>query len=159
MTWKSVFKIVLILYITIMATVLSLRAQADEFKPIEMQDVYVNYKQFFQGGRDPLITNNGLDGRLLDKELNLHFDMDVLKYGYWHNMVHSMTDQDERGHGQFRVVGWNFQAGVHLGSYLDVQYEHYSQHLLDASLPYAFPVQDSIGIVLHLYRGRNSGSY
>lgn len=131
-------------------------AEASEWHLLELQDVYANYKQFLPGGRDPLITENGLPGRLMDKELNLHVDMDVLKYGYWHNMVHSMTDEDVNGHGQFRLVGWNFQLGVHLGSYLDVQYEHFSQHLLDASLPYGFPVQDSIGIVLHLYRGPSS---
>lgn len=153
MRYSTAIKIGLISYIAAMALCLASMRGAHAWELIEMQDVYVNYKQFLPGGRDPLITGNGIPGQLMDRELNLHMDMDVLRVGYWHNMVHSMTAKDKDGGGQFRVVGWNTQVGVHLCTYLDVQYEHYSQHMLDGTLPNGFPVQDSVGIVLHLYRG------
>jgi hypothetical protein len=147
----------LIVGVVTLAVLLCRMSDAAEWHVIDLDGVYVNYKQFMPGGRDPLVTENGL-GHHMDKELNLHFDSTILKYGYWNNMVHSMTDEDVNGHGQFRVVGWNFQLGAHLCKYLDVQYEHYSQHLMDAQLPYGFPVQDSVGIVLHLYRSPASGN-
>ncbi len=145
-------KVALITWTVFCAATLARMAEAGEWKVLELDAVNVNYKQFTPGGRDPLISSNGLEGRYLDKELNLTVNSNLFKYGYWNNMVHSMTDQDLDGRGQFRLVGWNMKLGVHLGPYLDVQYEHFSKHILDAPYAPGFPVQDSVGIVIHLYR-------
>ena len=45
------------------------------------------------------------------------------------------------------------KLGIRLGRGLDIEYEHHSQHLLDSTYPYQrFPVEDSIGVKLHLFR-------
>jgi hypothetical protein len=125
-------------------------AKAD-FKLLELHELSMGYKQFGPGGSDPLLTQNGL-GHDQDKEIELLMNTSLLKFIYWNNRVHAGTDKDIDGHGQFRTVGWQFQFGVHLSSYLDVQYEHHSQHVLDYTEPFHFPVQDSIGIRIYFYR-------
>lgn len=116
------------------------------FPLLSLTEVSVKYQQFLPGAVDPMITNAPLSHQL-DKELNLTVDADVFKYGYWHNVVHSQTDQF-----QFRKVGWEIQLGVRAGKYLDLYYEHWSQHLLDAVSKEAFPRQDGLGLRIYLYR-------
>ncbi len=130
-------------------------------EPFELNEVHIHYRDFFPNGHDPLITQNGLPNRGLGKELNLRVNTDVLTYGYWNNLVHSMTDEDAAtgANGQFRTVGWNFQLGLHATRWLDIEYEHYSQHLLDYDRrDQHFPVQDSIGIKLYLFRKHSPAS-
>lgn len=117
--------------------------------PFRLTEVSVKYQQLLPGAVDPMITYGPVSQRL-DKELNLVVNSEVLKYGYWDNTVHSETDQS-----QFRKIGWELQLGVHATRFLDVFYEHYSQHLLDYSSKEAFPRQDGVGIKLYLYRGDN----
>lgn len=125
---------------------------------LELNEVYINYKQFFPGGVDPLITENGLQNNL-DKELNLHINMDFLDHFYWNNLIHSMTDVNNNGNGQFRLIGWNFNIGLHITDYVDFGYHHFSQHLLDYQGPpgYHFPVQDAVELNVFIFRKRNEG--
>ncbi len=118
---------------------------AEPLQLLSLRETSVKYQQYFQGGVDPMIT--GEVGGQLDKELNLNVNTDVLKYGFWNNTVHSQTDQF-----QFRKIGWELQLGVRCGKYLDVYYEHYSQHFLDYAGKGAFPRNDGVGIKLYLYR-------
>lgn len=117
-----------------------------------LEQVYINYKQFTPGGTSYLITNNGIPDRSLDKGISIHFDTTFLSYLYWNNIIHAGTDKNSAGSGQFRTVGWNFQLGVRLARWLDFQYEHHSQHILDHNGPNHFPVEDSFGINVYLYR-------
>lgn len=129
------------------------QANASEFHLIELRDAYIDYHQFLPGGSDPLITQNGLPDRALDRELDLHLDVDFLKFGYFNNMVHSMTDQGADGSmGSFRVVGWNWRLGVRVTPFLDLWIDHYSQHLLDTTYAYGhFPLQDSVGFTVRFF--------
>ena len=133
---------------------LLLAGELPDQKVLELEEASITLNQFLPGGSYPLITENGLSNRALDKELNLNLNMSVFKYGFWDNRIHSMTDSGTNGdRGQFRLIGWNFKLGVHLGKRFDIYYEHFSQHLLDAQFKWGrFPVQDSIGIKLILYR-------
>ncbi len=127
--------------------------QADEFKAINLDQVYLEYRQYFHGGRDPLITSNGLSNRELEKELNIGIDTRLLKFGYWNNIVHSTTDQDrDNHHGQFRLIGLESRLGIRISQHLDISYYHHSQHLLDTSYAHDdFPVRDGIELKIYLY--------
>lgn len=123
---------------------------------LELQSVRVDYIRFFDGAHDPLITQNGQKGRALGAQLDLHVDVDVLRYFFWNSTVHSLTDR--RMHngeeaGQFREVNLQMQFGLRLLSVLDVYYWHSSTHLLDATYTGGhFPVQDGLGLTLKLYQ-------
>ncbi len=122
---------------------------------LELDQAYINYRQYTPGGTSYLVTNNGLPDRSLDKGVSLHLDTTFLSYAYWNNTVHAETDKALDGGGQFRTVGWQFQFGVRLTDYLDVEYAHHSQHILDHQGPLPFPREDSFGINLYLYRPKN----
>ena len=140
----------------ILLSLLSSISYAEEFHFVDLDEVSVKYISFFPGGRDPLITNNGLLDRELGKLLNLNIKTTIFKYGYWNSLVHSYTDAYSTTHfdGQFRSVGLNMELGIRITPFLDVFAWHYSQHLLDTSSINVggFPVQDGIGINLYLYR-------
>lgn len=121
--------------------------QAGEFHLVELDEVKIQYKDFFPGGSDPLITQNGLPNRTLGKELNFILNSNVLDYGFFNNTVHSMTDEiiNSGGRGQFRTVAWSFQFGVRLSTFLNVAYAHRSEHLLDTVYSQGhFPVNDAL---------------
>lgn len=60
---------------------------------------------------------------------------------YWRNRIHGEMDTS-----QFRLVGWQFEIGVHLGP-VEIYRMHHSQHILDAEHPWMrFPVEDSWGV-------------
>jgi len=67
---------------------------------------------------------------------------------YWKNRVHGEMDTS-----QFRLVGWEFEAGIRLWR-VEMYRGHHSQHVLDAEHPWMrFPVQDTMGIRIHLIGG------
>lgn len=132
---------------------------AADFKIWELDELKFTYRSFFEGGRDPLITDNGLPNRALGKELNLTMNTSLFKYGYFNNTIHSMTDEIKGtgGSGQFRMVGWEFGLGVDFSKIskhtpFSVGYYHYSQHALDHTYPWAFPVKDAIEVNIYLFR-------
>lgn len=120
---------------------------AGEFNLVELDEVKLQYKDFFPGGSDPLITQNGLPDRTLGKEVNFILNTNVLDYGFFNNTVNSKTDEiiNSGGRGQFRSVAWSFQLGIRLATFLNVSYAHKSEHLLDHVYSQGrFPVNDSI---------------
>lgn len=138
-------------------TILPLVCQVDarEFKLLELNEASMSYIDFFPGGSDPLITQNGTPNRTLGKEVKLNLNVNLLKYMYLNNHVHGGTDEiiGSGGKGQFRTVGWEFQLGLHLSKYIDLFAHHHSQHLLDTTYQHGrFPVQDAVGIKIYFYR-------
>lgn len=118
-------------------------------------EVSLDVKEFKAGGIDPLINYNGIPNREPDKQLDLTVNLRIMDYLYMQNTVHSMTDRAlDGGAGQFRVVGWHYQLGIHLSQYADVYVEHFSQHLLDTQYEDAqhFPAVDSVGVKIFIYR-------
>lgn len=112
--------------------------------PVSNRETYVNARSFFSGGREPELPPESR----ANKELNLVTNTDLLTYGYWDNKIWSITDQ-----GQFRAIGYNYKLGVRLFTELYVEYEHFSKHWLDHEpMMGGFPVQDSIGLNLFLYK-------
>jgi hypothetical protein len=113
---------------------------------IKLEELSVNYKKFHPSARHPLFYDS------TPKEaLFLTQKTTVAKYFFFDSTVQSMTNN-----AQYYMVGLNLKLGVRLSSYLDFQYEHLSQHILDDRYPHKkFPVEDSWGINLYLYRADN----
>lgn len=125
-------------------------------RPFQLREVSLSFRNYFPGGVNPLITYNGLPDRHLDKDVDVNLSIDLFRYFYWNNLIHSTTDKDSNGSGQFRLIGWQFSLGVDFGRMWDwlpvmFGYAHHSQHLLDYASPYHFPVQDALEIRIFLY--------
>jgi hypothetical protein len=132
------------------AALLALMPEADAFDIIKLDSLSVEYRKIDKSARDPLFYNS-----TPKESVDLVMNMDILRYFFWDNRVHSMTNS-----AKYEMVGWNPTLGLRLletksGVGLEVLYEHYSKHLLDDVYPYQkFPVQDSIGFNLYIYRAR-----
>ena len=129
-------------------------ASASEYKFIDVDELKINYKDYFPGGADPLITQNGIPNRQLGKQVNLNLNLDLMNVLYWNNTVHGTTDEIIGSNkGQFRRVGWQFQFGINIEEHISVEYYHHSQHLLDYEWPYGrWPVEDAISVNLYIIR-------
>lgn len=129
-------------------------ADAREFQLIELKELTVGYRDFLDGGYRPTLNGNGLENRTLGKEVNLFMNVDFGRYFFWNNRIHGASDEvvGTQGKGQFRDVGWQFWLGFRPLKILTVEYEHHSQHMLDHASPDRFPVEDSVGIKIHIFR-------
>lgn len=141
----------LVLLVGIFLFMFSGVVQAKEFKVLEVQDLNIKYYQYFPGGSSPLVTQNGLKGKTMDKAIKLQMNTNIFRYLYWDNIIHTNTDKNVSGRGsQFRTIGWNFMLGIMPFSWLQLEYEHHSQHILDSKFALGrFPVEDSIGFKLN----------
>lgn len=120
------------------------------WKLVEIDEVSIQTIFFKDGGHDPLITDNGLPNRGLDKAFNLNLNINLSSFLYFDNQIVSRTDSVNSSFGQFRMVGWNYRAGIRPFDFLEIGIWHFSKHVLDHSLPYHFPVEDGIEIKLIL---------
>lgn len=128
-------------YLLLLTILFSLNTYAD-FKLYEVDKLSIVYKKYFDGGRDPFLTQNGMLNAKLGDSVEIHFNTRLLRYLYWKNVVHGDTDES-----QFRRVGWQFQFGVNLHRFVSFGYFHHSQHMLDYSYPHGgFPVMDAFKI-------------
>jgi hypothetical protein len=80
----------------------------------------------------------------LSEQISVVLNIKLLWKFYWWNRVHG-----ESSDAQFRGVGWEFRLGVRPFKFIDVGYRHHSRHRLDESLPYRFPVEDSLYLRLY----------
>jgi hypothetical protein len=130
---------------------------------MELRSARVDYIHFFDGGHDPLITQNGQENRALGIQLDLHVDVDVLRYFFWNSTVHSVTDKriyTGDAAGQFREVNLQMQFGLRVFPVLDVYYWHSSAHMLDNIYTGGhWPVQDGIGATLTIYQAPSGAKH
>lgn len=146
-----------------MATLLYLGGEADAADWLELQKVDLDYKSYYPGGVDPLITENpSLPGRTLGKALNLEVNTNIFDYFYWNSTIHSMTDEvfnadGSSNPGQFRMVGLEMAVGIDLRTVygelpVSIGYYHYSRHVLDTDNGLGpFPREDALEIRIHIY--------
>jgi hypothetical protein len=135
MNWSKLRLIVLIALI-LAAVILHKNANA-----VELTDVSIQYQKFFDNNYSPYL--NGPQ----NEKLTLLVNTDLLPAVFWNNKIIGITDDT-----QYRHIGWNFQLGLRVTPIFSVQYEHFSQHALDRVTPLGghFPVEDSLGLTLHL---------
>ena len=60
----------------------SFNIYAKDFKLFELNELYFHYKNFKNGGRNPLIDNAKLESEI-DQELSLIFNTDLLHFFYF----------------------------------------------------------------------------
>lgn len=120
-------------------------SQADNsWRLFKLEEVAIDYEKFLYPGYDSLIYPETPAERY-----SFNINTRVLDYMFWNNQLHTTTTDS-----QHRGVGWNFEFGVRLSSYIDVGYHHHSQHLLDTTpttMPH-FATEDTLHIKLYLYR-------
>lgn len=117
---------------------------------IQVDELSLTYKKYQPSSRHPLFHDSKMKEGI---ELTMNND---LGFGllFWDNVIHSATNS-----GQYYLIGWQFKLGIHVTEFLDLQYEHHSQHVLDSAYPYMkFPVEDSLGFKLNIIGGHSRGS-
>lgn len=126
-----------------------LHAEAKENWFIQVDELSLNYKKYAPSSRHPLFYNSVMKEGV---ELNMNTD---LGFGllFWDNKIHTATNS-----GQYYLIGWQFLFGIHVFPWLDLQYEHHSQHILDDTYPnMKFPVEDSLGFKLWILGPKGRG--
>lgn len=154
--WALSFALLLLLTGEAQSREMSLGNGISSYNPFQLDELSMTYRDFLPQGRDPLVTQNGLPNRGLGQELILTLNTDVLRFGYFNNSVHTRTDKPvvEGGPaGQFRTVGWQFEGGLRLTSWLQGGYHHHSQHEMDNVLGFGeFPVEDAIEVKIFFFK-------
>lgn len=143
-----------------MAILLYRSTVAEAFDVFQVEEVTVIYRKFVSGSEEPLITQNpAIPEREMNEEVNLTVNSSVLKYFYWDNTVHSMTDKSSTdGSGSFRRVGWEWGLGVDLQRIwgplpVSIGRYHYSQHILDGQWGLGHtPLENAWELRLRLYK-------
>lgn len=126
-------------YLILLLTLLTGCASA-----VSLRNADIVGKDFTPGGRDLILLPNDEPHQQVELKVNT----DLFKYGYWDNRVWGLTNQSK-----FSATGWNYHLGLRLSKLFDVEYEHHSQHRLDAPFPpnVGFPVEDSFNVIFHVY--------
>lgn len=127
---------------------------------LEIEDLTIKYINYFPGGVDPLLTQNGLPNRTVGQDLQLSLSTSIYDHVYWDSIVHSGTDRifadnGDTVPGQFRTVGLIMRLGLNLTDSTQLGLFHHSQHLLDTTYAHGpFPRLDGIELKINLYRSR-----
>jgi len=120
------------------------------FELFSLRKVGFDYGWFFPKARHGDFTSENPPANKLDLIVNT----DILTYGFFDGKVISITDAD-----QFRLVGLNYILGVRVTPFLNLRWEHLSEHMLDrAPVPGGFTVYDNVGFTFYLYQREGSGS-
>lgn len=116
---------------------------------IALDELSVDWMHYHPYSRSPFFYNSEMkDG------IAFHMNTDLLlDHLYWDNTVHADTDS-----AQFHSVGWKFELGTHVTTFLDLYYHHHSQHVMDGQLPFMkYPSEDSYGITINIFKNRPRG--
>lgn len=79
------------------------------------------------------------------------FDVDLVKYGLF-DMYYRARVHGEATNEQYREVGLQFETGFELKDYLNVFWQHHSQHGLDYQAMTTYPLQDFVGCRVTFYK-------
>jgi hypothetical protein len=138
----------------------SIKARADF---LELREANVECYHLWDGGVDPLITQNrNVPNRTLGERVALNLSTRLNSFVYWDSRVHSSTDRILLANGgsqtgQFRLVGLELSLGLQVTDGLRIGYYHHSQHVLDAMSSFGpFPREDGLEIKFLLYKNTNS---
>lgn len=131
-------------------------AIAYEYRLLDVDRLDLEYTKLNPNNRDPYAPD--YTGRWNERAA-IKFDVSILGHLYWDNNVHTETIDN----GQVKTVGWEWEAGFHLGKYFDVFQHHHSRHLMDEppqrqyeypSGSTSFPVENGYGIRFKFIPGK-----
>lgn len=145
------FVVVLIVYCIFLGNV----AEAKTFGNFHVLDVdqfmlendrIVNHDDPYYPYQDPKNATK----EYWQQETAVGFDVDVLAYKhwslYWRNRVAGLSTNE-----RYRETYWQWEGGFDFNKYAQVYWNHRSEHLLDASSQYHFPLYNEYGIRVILY--------
>lgn len=116
-----------------------------DIKLMELKSTYLDYMHYtfaMEPFMYPATPTNRFD---------LHLDLEFLNRTlFMDNMIHSETDQY-----QYRLIGWNYRFGAHVGSNVDLYFEHFSQHLLDTTPQNGINTFDAVGVRVYFYKRKD----
>ena len=136
-------------YLLLFLLLLPLTANATDYKILELDSLYVDYKNFAQSTRDPLFYAS-----TKKESLSLNMNTNLIDFIYLDSRVHGETN-----YAKYELVGLEIRLGARITRSLEVGYQHHSQHLLDDRYPYmGFPVEDSFNVRLYLYGNSKRGA-
>lgn len=102
----------------------------------------------FEANRDPYTPNTAPD--YYTHRAALNFTMSIFGNLYWAHNLHTETVP-----GGVKTVGWEWDLGLHLTSYIDLFKHHHSRHVVEEESDVRwkdssgrFPVEDSYGVRL-----------
>jgi hypothetical protein len=120
-----------------------------------VDSIDLRYQKFKEGRRDPYAP--GWDSEW-DYRAGLEWNLQLLRWGFWENDVHTEALES----GIVKTVGWHWRLGIRLPFMRsEIFHEHHSRHVMDEGprerdggrIPAnRFPVEDSIGLRMNLYR-------
>ena len=134
-------------------------ANAGEWRLLETDKVDLEYSQLNPHNRDPYAPN--FTGKWRERGA-LKWDLSIARYRdwglFWNNNIHTETIDS----GAVKTVGWEWELGIQLGKYADLFHHHHSRHIMDEKPQIdayngkynQFPVEDSLVLRIHLYRGK-----
>lgn len=112
----------------------------------------IEYQQFNKDNRDPYAPQYTGEWR---EGAAILMDISALRWLYWNNRIHMETTD---GSGRATGTGWQWEGGIHVSEWIDVFQYHHSRHLLDepspVTDPHKFPVENAIGVRVHLLGGK-----
>lgn len=144
-----------VLLTVIAAATLASPATAGDYRLVDLDSVDFRYQEF-SARRDPYTPTFDEQWKY---RAALDWNLNLLKYGFWDNSVHTEGLED----GRVKTVGWHWFFGFRIPPLrMDVFHEHHSQHVMDehptqrdgSQLPNGyrkFPVEDSVGVRFRLY--------
>jgi len=115
----------------------------EDYKIIDNRDPYFPY------------ANAPSDQEHWSQGIAALMNIDVVNYGiysmYWRGRVFgNSTDQ------QFRETGLQYEMGLEVKNYVNVYWQHESDHILDAAADSRFPLRNYLGVRVTFYdRNRN----
>lgn len=153
--WSMMKTILLAVFLSVpsFASELAIATQGNFF---DINEVSLDYRLYSESSRLPLVTQNGLPNRRIDSGINLNVNIDIARYLYWDNTIHTYSDAiiASDAPGQHRTVSWEYSLGVRISKELSVGYYHHSQHVLDTSYANPLPLEDAIQIKFTIFKQR-----
>jgi hypothetical protein len=110
-----------------------------------LKSLYVDAGHYLYNN-DPFVGH----GYRLQNKLNLGVDLEFAnKKIYFHNLIRSNMDTQN-----FRTVGWQYEIGARPRKDVELYINHFSNHILDAEVPYMAQSQTHMGIRVYFYQGK-----
>lgn len=130
---------------------LSSPAMATDYRLLDLDHIDLEYYKvvdnrddFSSYGEPGSIGEHWVDGAAINFNLTA---VQIDDYSiYWDNKVH-MLDTEK----QVREVGWEWTYGLDIKNKVDFFWYHHSQHVLDATGPEPYPLQNYYGVKVNFY--------
>lgn len=117
----------------ILFLLISFNIQAESLKELSLE-----YKRYIGTAIIPIMYTR-FNRYEPTNEIRLNLDINLTDSLFWDNKIRTRMDST-----QFRTISWDFTVGYKIFNNLSIEFEHYSEHLLDVRLS-PFPNHNTMG--------------